>query len=127
MKACIPTEGPGGLTAELSAHFGSADSFTIVDMESGEVEIITNQHTGHGSHGHGHHGSGGCGGAGLVAARGVDAVVCGSIGRGAIATLAPAAIYQASGGTVRDLLAALRQGRLEECSEGCAGHRHHHR
>ena len=36
-KIAIPTEGDGGLDASRSAHFGHADSFTIVDVADGAI------------------------------------------------------------------------------------------
>jgi predicted Fe-Mo cluster-binding NifX family protein len=37
LKVAIPTDGPGGLDAQRSAHFGHADSFTIVDVADGAI------------------------------------------------------------------------------------------
>jgi len=36
-KIAVPTNGEGGLDAQRSEHFGHADSFTIVDVEDGQV------------------------------------------------------------------------------------------
>jgi len=37
LKIAVPTNGAGGLDAPRSAHFGHADSFTIVDVADGEI------------------------------------------------------------------------------------------
>lgn len=37
LKIAIPTEGAGGLDAQRSAHFGHADSFTIVEVADGAI------------------------------------------------------------------------------------------
>ena len=36
-KVAVPTSGSGGLDAHRSAHFGHADSFTIVDVADGRI------------------------------------------------------------------------------------------
>jgi predicted Fe-Mo cluster-binding NifX family protein len=36
-KIAVPTNGGGGLDAQRSAHFGHADSFTIVDVTDGAI------------------------------------------------------------------------------------------
>lgn len=37
VKIAVPTNGAGGLDAERSAHFGHADSFTIVEVVDGAI------------------------------------------------------------------------------------------
>jgi predicted Fe-Mo cluster-binding NifX family protein len=37
LKIAVPTSGAGGLDAQRSAHFGHADSFTIVDVADGAI------------------------------------------------------------------------------------------
>lgn len=134
MRICLPTEAPGGPTAALSGHFGSAPTFTLMDTDSGTVEVLENSgphnaghhHTGGHEHGHHHgeHGGGGCRSARLVAGQGIDAVICGSIGRNAMKALGEAKFYAANGGTVTELVTQLSNGTLQEHTEGCAG-RHH--
>jgi predicted Fe-Mo cluster-binding NifX family protein len=130
MRVCLPTEPPGGVAAEISAHFGSAPTFTIVDTETGAVEVITNtgphfsgdDHDHAHGHGHGHgHGAGGCGAARLIADKNVQAVICGSIGRGAMNALAGARCYAASNGAVSELIDQFAKGSLTEHTVGCGG------
>jgi predicted Fe-Mo cluster-binding NifX family protein len=37
LKIAVPTNGEGGLDSQRSAHFGHADSFTIVDVSDGQI------------------------------------------------------------------------------------------
>ena len=74
MKIAFPSAGQGGLNAELSAHFGHCDAFTLVNMdngEMGEVEVLPNAP----------HAQGGCM-APVMALKdaGVDALVAGGMG-----------------------------------------------
>ncbi len=42
MKAivAIPSTLPGGLDAELGAHFGHCDLYTVVKLEQGEIKDV---------------------------------------------------------------------------------------
>lgn len=42
MKVCFPTLGDAGEAARLSPHFSRAPFYTIVDTESGGVEMLAN-------------------------------------------------------------------------------------
>lgn len=75
MRVAIPTNNPGGLEAERSAHFGHCDVFTLVDLDEqnniGTVATIAN----------GGHEAGGC----MVPVQllrdaGVEAIVVGGMG-----------------------------------------------
>ena len=123
MKICIPTQDERGLESEVYGHFGSAPFFTMVDSESGEVEVKQNDNT--------HHGPGGCHPMRQFGSRAVDAVVCRGMGRGAIASLTEAGVQvlvldQDGGLTVQDVLSAAREQRLKPFSEqdACRGHGH---
>ncbi|NTU71884.1 MAG: dinitrogenase iron-molybdenum cofactor biosynthesis protein [Coriobacteriia bacterium] len=51
MKIAIPSNGAGGLDAERSAHFGHADSFTVVEVTDGSIagsEVVVNPPHEHG-------------------------------------------------------------------------------
>ena len=50
MHICIPVLDDRGLDSQVSAHFGSAPGFMIVDTESGSCRLIGNgnQHHAHG-------------------------------------------------------------------------------
>ncbi len=118
MKLCIPTLDDGGLTAELSDHFGGAPHLTLVDSESGEAVALTS------GHGNGKD----CGRVGLLEGHGIDAVVVrGGIGRGAAAALAQRGIpvLTSRGRRVGDVVAEAQAGALRQlgAEETCS---HHH-
>jgi predicted Fe-Mo cluster-binding NifX family protein len=51
LKVAVPTNGSGGLDAERSAHFGHADSFTVVEVTDGAIaasEVLVNPPHSHG-------------------------------------------------------------------------------
>ena len=115
MRICLPTEGRGGLAARVHDHFGSAPCFTIVDTE--QVEVISIDHD--------HRNAGACTSAKEIAARGVDAVVCGGMGRRALEALSGIKVYLKEGGTVQEALEDISANRLPLLSaeEACAGGR----
>lgn len=118
MLACLPTESATGLDDHLHGHFGSAPYFTLVDLDSGEVTILDNARDPH------EHGQ--CAPLGRLAEHRVDCFVVGGMGRGAIMALNQAGIrvYRTEPAPVRDVLEALRDGRLLEIdpASACQGH-----
>ncbi len=42
MKVCIPTMGGSGMDEALCQHFGRAPTFTVVDMDTRMVQVLTN-------------------------------------------------------------------------------------
>jgi predicted Fe-Mo cluster-binding NifX family protein len=122
MKLCLPTVHDGGPAARLSDHFGSAPFFTLVDSETGAVEVITNPQ---GAHAHR-----ACDAARAIAAHDVGAVVCLGLGRRALASLERAGIpvFVSSTGTVGGAVDAFRAGRLPRLrtDAACGGGRGHH-
>jgi predicted Fe-Mo cluster-binding NifX family protein len=113
MRICLPTEDAKGLESRLYGHFGSAPYLTIVDTATGRTEV-----TPRGDHEHG-----ACVPAALVTSAAIDAVVCGGMGRRALAALEGTAVYVATEGRVRDVLAELEAGRLDKltAADACAG------
>ena len=79
MRLCIPTVDNHGRTGTLSAHFGSAPYFTLVDSEARTVHVLANPHA--------RHQPGSCTAAQGLRAHGVDAVVCHGLGRRALGSL----------------------------------------
>ncbi len=81
VKLAIPTNGPGGMEAARSAHFGHADSFTLVEVADGEIlgaETISNPP----------HAHGGCGlTVQLLAGSGADAAIVVGMGRGPLSAM----------------------------------------
>ncbi len=80
-KIAVPTNGIGGLDASRSAHFGRADSFTIVDVADGAIvgenTLINPPHV-----------HGGCGTTVAMLARaGVTAAIVVGMGGGPLAAM----------------------------------------
>jgi predicted Fe-Mo cluster-binding NifX family protein len=120
-KVCVPTIGAQGLDARVNPHFGSAPYFTLVDLESGLVEVVANPNQ--------HHERGQCNPTSAITGRGVEAVACGGIGPGAISRLQAEGIrvYLADGSTVKEVVAQFSEGRLRAVTreQACTGHECH--
>lgn len=118
MKLCVPTIGNGGLSEKVNDHFGSAPYFTLIDLDSNEVEIISNQNE--------HHTHGSCHPTQALEGKNVEAVVCNGMGRRAIQILNMEGlkVYIAEGNTVQDVVGAYKNGQLSELTpdQACAGH-----
>ncbi len=116
-RLCIPTEGSGGPDARVGEHFGRVPTFTLVDSETGAIEVLdnTSEHMG---------------GAGLpaelLARAGVDVVLCSGLGRRAIHLLSDAGVSVCTGmtGTVAEVVAAWKGGDLPKAGESDACTRH---
>ena len=108
MKMCIPTRDERGMQSEVFDHFGSAPFFTLVDSESGQVEVEQNDNT--------HHGHGTCHPLRQFGSHSIDAVVCQAMGRGAVASLKEAGVRVFvldgdAGHTVQSVVTAAREER----------------
>jgi predicted Fe-Mo cluster-binding NifX family protein len=124
-KLCIPTEDDSGLTGRISAHFGSAPWFTLVDSGTGAVRTTANREH---SHQPGH-----CDAAESIFGLGVEAVVCSGLGRRAFHSMQRAGIqvYLTESPSVGealeefklDILATLQEE--QACSGGHGFGRHH--
>jgi len=110
------------LDARVCGHFGSAPFFTVVDTESESFELLNNRDL---SHQHGH-----CNPVSSIESRAIDAVVCGGLGKRALARMQQSGfeVYLSSAQTVRDVVAEQRAGRLRKATieEACGGHAHGH-
>ena len=127
MRICVPTVTDDGLDARVSPHFGSAPFFSVVDTDGDGVEVIVN---GGRKHEHGK-----CNPVSALSGVSLDAVVVRGLGRNALARLGEAGIpvYVATGGTLREVKAQIRDGRIRllDFDSACGGHahgghRHHH-
>lgn len=126
MRLCIPTDDGEGLAGRLSAHFGSAPYFTLVESETGDVRVVENLHS--------RHEPGSCHAAESLVGYGVEAVVCRSLGRRAFGRLRALGlpVFVSEEGEAAGALEAFRDGRLPRLSSESAchgGRRHgaHHR
>ena len=118
MKICIPTVGGKGLEEKISPHFGSAPTFTLVDLENSQVEVLVNDNQ--------HHAHGTCHPLAALSGKAVDAVVCGGMGRRAVAGLNAGGVkaYLCAEGTVADVIRNFKAGAISELTQegACAGH-----
>lgn len=121
MKVAIPTEGKKGMDEQVSQHFGRAPTYTIVDTESGAVEVVenTSEHMG---------------GTGLppelLHAHGVEAILCTNLGHRAVEMFCSMGItaYIGVHGTVAMALGLWKEKKLAEASEesSCKEGKHEH-
>lgn len=123
MRLCIPTMNERGLEAPLSAHFGSAPYYTVVETETGKVQVAANPRA---EHEHGH-----CQPVAGIADLAPDAVVCMGLGRRALDRLQAAGIqvFIARATQVSEALTQFRSGELAPftlADSCCGGHEHGH-
>jgi predicted Fe-Mo cluster-binding NifX family protein len=122
MNVLIPVMADNGLQSEVSAHFGSAPAYLVVDTDTGATRPIVNENQ--------HHGHGGCAPLAILDGVSVEAIVVGGIGAGALGRLNAAGIdvYFADRGTVGETVDGLKAGRLNrmQAVHACGGHGHGH-
>jgi len=121
IRIAVPTSAEGGIDAPRSAHFGHAESFTIVDVAEGRIElstVITNPP----------HSHGGCGQTvRLLAENGVTVAIVAGMGRGPLSMMQPAGIvplFDDVSPTPRAAVEAYLAGGLAPFGDDrvCAGH-----
>jgi predicted Fe-Mo cluster-binding NifX family protein len=122
MKLCIPTTDDSGMEARVSGHFGSAPYFTLVDLDSGQLEALPNPDC--------HTSPGACFHVPVLTARKVDTLAVVGLGRRALAGLNEAGIdvVRAHGATVSAVLDSIHAGKAPAMSvdAACGGGRHGH-
>ncbi len=112
MNVAIVTEGD-----RVSQHFGRSDGFLLVGIENGRV--VSRESMLAGCHD--------CGALPLLfRERGVELVIAGGLGAGALQRLRHAGIRVVAGinESVEDALAALLAGNLQGGDPSCSGHGH---
>lgn len=119
VRVAVPSEGPGGLTARRSGHFGHCECFTVVEIVDGDVvavEIVQNAP----------HEEGGCMRPVLMLAENaVDAIVVDGIGGRPLMGFNQVgiAVHAGVGGDVQTAVTAYAQGSLPEVGmEGACRH-----
>jgi predicted Fe-Mo cluster-binding NifX family protein len=122
MRLCIPTMNERGLEAPLSAHFGSAPYYTVVETETKKVQVAANPRA---EHEHGH-----CEPVAGIADLAPDAVLCMGLGRRALDRLQAAGIqvFVARATQVAQAVSQFESGELSPfAADGCCGgHGHDH-
>jgi predicted Fe-Mo cluster-binding NifX family protein len=119
-RIVIPAEDGDGLNARLSEHFGRAPYFIIVELEDGNisnVQVALNESEHFGGFGR----PPDC----ILQFR-PNAVITYGMGPRALSIFQEAriAVLKANADTVKDVVEAYRQGKLEELTEGCRYARH---
>jgi predicted Fe-Mo cluster-binding NifX family protein len=124
MRLGIPSMGKKGLDELVGEHFGRVPTYTLVDLDSDQVEVIPN--TSHHMGGHGNPPE-------ILKRNGVDVMICQGLGRRAIELFDQIGIevYIGAHGRVRDAVDAYKNGKLQQATmdDGCQKHQfrsHHH-
>ena len=117
MKVCIPTMGDRGLDEQVGEHFGRVPTYTIIDMKTNEVSIIDNTSEHMGGTGYPPE---------IIAQTGAEVMLCGGLGRRAIAMFEEMGIrvYIGASGTVKNAIQFFRNGKLQEATDENACQQH---
>jgi predicted Fe-Mo cluster-binding NifX family protein len=120
MRIAVPSEQPGGLEADISAHFGHCACFTIIDTDDDavkEVSILPNMP----------HGQGGCmAPVTYLKQHGVDRLVAGGMGMRPLMGFQQVGIevhYHEGAATVSDAVGLLLAGQARAFgpAQACGG------
>ncbi|MBN1234948.1 MAG: NifB/NifX family molybdenum-iron cluster-binding protein [Methanotrichaceae archaeon] len=119
MKISIPTMGDRGMEEAICQHFGRAPTFTIIDVDSGDIKVLPNvsEHMG---------------GKGLpteiMFAEGVKVMIVGGLGPKAVQAFNQAGIevFVGAAGTVKDAVDDWRAKMLAraDLDNACSDHKH---
>ena len=117
--------GENGLDNNVGEHFGRVPTYTIVDLDTNEVKVISNTSEHMGGQGQPPE---------IMAREGVNVMVCRGLGRRAITMFEELGIdvYIGASGTVRDAIDAFKQNKLQKANinDACGQHafrdQHHH-
>jgi len=119
MVICIPVTKDEGLESPVSAHFGSAPFFMMVDSAQGVLRTVANRNQ--------VHAHGGCQPLAAIQGEQVDAIVVGGIGAGALAKIQAAGVevIWSDRRTVEETLVALNGSQLQRIAPNqTCGHHH---
>ena len=121
MKICVPSMGHNGLDEQAGEHFGRVPTYTLVDTETNEIKIIDNTSEHMGGSGYPPE---------IIAQSGAEVLICGGLGRRAVAMFEELGImvYVGASGTIKDAIKMYKTGRLQAATDenACAGHGHDH-
>ena len=121
-RIVVPTIGQEGLNATLAEHFGRAPYFAVVDLNDNgdivDVKTVPNvgEHAGGMGYTHDH-----------ILGLQPNAIVVYGMGPRGLNTFQSAgvAVLRANANTVGEVIAAYKDDKLQELTEGCQ-HAHHH-
>jgi predicted Fe-Mo cluster-binding NifX family protein len=121
-RIVVPTIGQEGLKATLAEHFGRAPNFAVVDLnENGDVVNLKDvpnvgEHAGGRGYTHDH-----------ILGLQPNAIIVYGMGPRGLNTFQSAgvAVLRANANTVGEVIAAYKDDKLQELTEGCQ-HAHHH-
>ena len=121
-RIVVPTIGQEGLKAPLAEHFGRAPYFAVVDLnENGEVDdikTVSNVEHYTGRMGQPHD---------VVLELQPNAIIAYGMGHRGISSFQSVgiAVLRANANTVSEVIAAYKENKLQELTEGCHDARHH--
>jgi predicted Fe-Mo cluster-binding NifX family protein len=121
-RIVIPAASQDGLNAHLAEHFGRAPYFAVVDLnDNGEVEnvrTVSNVPHNTGRTGQPHD---------VVLGLKPNAIIAYGMGHRGISSFQSVgiAVLRANANTVSEVIAAYKENRLQELTEGCHDARHH--
>jgi predicted Fe-Mo cluster-binding NifX family protein len=121
-RIIVPAAGQEGLNANLAEHFGRAPYFAVVDLnDNGDVANVktvpnVGEHAGGMGHAHDN-----------ILELQPDVIIVYGMGPRGLNTFQSAgiAVLRANADTVKEVIAAYKDDRLQELTEGCP-HAHHH-
>lgn len=119
MKICVPTMEKGGMDDLVSDHFGRAPTFTVIDLDTNDIQVVRNR-------------SEHMGGLGKppehIAKTGATIMICSGLGPRAIDMLQSFGIQVFVGacGTAKDAVQMWRDGKLQSASHEVACKEHQH-
>lgn len=121
MKICIPSLDGPALDSRLGAHFGRTPWFVVFDHETGEIETVPNEPEEFGpTH---------CVSVKRLERLGVEAVVCGGMGKRSLTNIEDAglAVFLSKKKWVWEVFAEIQAGKVTRlrAEEACESGHHH--
>ena len=120
-RIIVPTANQEGINAQIAEHFGRAPYYTVVDLDNGEVVKVktvsnTSEHVGGTGSAHDQ-----------IYQLQPNVLIAYGMGPRGLITFQTNGIkvLKANADTVKAVIAAYKEGKLEELKEGCP-HAHHH-
>jgi len=118
--------GENGLDNIVGEHFGRVPTYTIVDLDTNEINVVPNVSEHMGGQGYPPE---------IMKREGVETLICRGLGRRAIMMFEEFGIdvYIGASGTVRDAIDAFKQNKLQKATtdDSCESHafrdQHHHK